>query len=550
MKELHIRQSRFEISVTWALVLLAMSPGLFSGLTSSFSWFHMLFIAALAALLLEIARRVHRLLGTFLFGLMTTFFLVEITCYQVTGLHLNAFTLSLLFERDALTNIGISLGLPGILVLAFGASLYLALKRRQPPHRFRLRWLGALALLMFGLSQLIYGLLYFYAVPGTLETQRKLALFHTPHPYHIGKLFSPVLGPHENHSFALTTSDTATTPGDTVELTLQRKPDILLIIMDSLRSKDIIRDPALAPTLMNMGSRGQLLAAQYSVSNCTHFSMFTMMTGLLPNHYGAARLNAEPLGLTPILAQSGYQVSSAEALSLNWYDIAQLLLTPATRYIAETGTMRERDRFVTERTVEFLRPQGQSPRFHIAYYNAVHFPYGDDLPITGGKGGTLAGYETAIKDMDHELALLMPYIEAQVKSGELLAIITADHGESVAGDGIVGHSSALTNEQMIVPLGVMGGRKNDLPISQTGLYSYILGELGVSVPWQSNPIILSNCDKEVPRGFAVIDGDSRTDFIYEDGFLSPTPSPDGKMPPKAEQLRAAKSLLKALTERP
>ena len=550
MQEIRIRQSRFEISVTWALVFLAMCPALISGPTSIFAWLHMLFIAALAALALEGARRLHRLAGTMLFGLITTFLMVEITCYRITGLHLNAFTLGLLFEGDALTNIGVSVALPLAIVLVFGASLFLALRRKHPPRRFRLRWLGLVALGSLLLSQLGYALFYFYAVPGVMETRRKLALFDAPHPYTAARLLTPLLGPREDHSFALSTDTSSTASAQLPDITPSRTPDILLVVMDSVRSKDILRTPGIAPTLTGLQARGQLSLAHYSASNCTHFSMFSMLTGQLPNHFGTARQNRKPMGIIPILERAGYKATSAEALSLDWYDIAQMLLTGADRYVADGGTLRKRDRFVTDTSIEILKESDENPRFHLAYYNGAHFPYGDEFPLIGVVGGTLESYQNAISEMDSELARLIAPLEARVKAGKLIIIITADHGESIEDGGITGHSSAMTEEQTVVPLGVLGAAAGELPASQAGLYGYILSQLGIATAHHENPVVLSNCGVEVPRGFAVISGNRRADFIYEDGFLSPTPSPDGKMPPKAEQLKAAKSLLKALTETP
>ena len=325
---------------------------------------------------------------------------------------------------------------------------------------------------------------------------------------------------------------------------------ILFVIADSVRALDIVQNPGIAPNIVRIGGGSDSLSlAQHSASNCTHFSMFSMLTGQLPTAFGQARRRAQPTGLTPLLQANGYRVSSAEALSLDWYDISTLLLAGAERHVADSGTAEVRDDFVTDTSIDLIRSNGNKPFFHIAYYNGAHFPYGDREPLQGLTGGTAASYREAITALDQEVGRLLTALEPQINKDNILVIVTSDHGENLLENGHIGHASSLNDAQTVVPFAVLNGGTAALPRSQLGIYDYIMGQLGVAAPpGDTNPIIVSNCSYEVPNGFAVLGQDWRADFLYEDGFLSPVTSPNGDLPPKAIQLRAAKYLVEAIRE--
>ncbi|WP_262689580.1 DUF3413 domain-containing protein [Kordiimonas aestuarii] len=539
MKDLKVRQSRFEIGITLLLLVLALSPALFSGSGSIFAFGHLFFLGTLAALLLEACRRLHRLAGTLLFAVFTALLGTEVVTYRLTGLHLNGFTFGLLFEEDALNNIGVTVLLPLVLAGVIVVSFLLAFGRPNPAQRFRLRWLTLLCAAFLAFTQLAYAVLYYQAVPGALETRRKLPFFSAPHRYYIVRALDPILGPRSSNPFAnpvpSPTAGTSTPPA----LEIPEKRNVLLVVMDSVRAKDMVADPGLAPNLASLAEKGRLTLKHYAASNCTHFSMFSMFTGKLPSGFGAARQRGESIGFVRTLQANGYETTSAEALSLDWYNLSNMLFSGVTRYVAEAKSFVEKDRFVTDTTIRLLNASHDQPYFHLAYYNGAHFPYGNLDPVLGIVGGTVESYRGAIKAMDDEIGRLLKAVGPKAAHGELVIMITADHGESVFEDGVIGHSSALTDEQLIVPFASMGANDLPPPTSQLEVADYLFSQLGLSRTVETSPVILSNCSVEVPTGFAVIDEGTRADFLYEDGILSPVAPPDKIMPPKAIQLRAA-----------
>ncbi|WP_417465363.1 sulfatase-like hydrolase/transferase [Kordiimonas sp.] len=542
------RQSLFEISITIVLISLALVPAFSMTFNLILALGHWLFLTSATLFALEAARRLRPVAGSFLFSIITAILATEILVQQLTGLHLNGFTLSLMFESGWRQNIGLSFTavLAPVALIAFSFSL----ARARPRKALRLPLRPMLALTIVGatVSQLAYALLYFEADTHVMETRRKLPFFAALHPYRAEKLLHPFLGDRPLNPFALSRADVASPERITRDLNVTRLRNILMVVADSIRAADIKADPGVAPNIAALAGYGMLSLDHYAASNCTHFSMYSMFTGNLPTAYEAARRAAAPTGLMSWLEGAGYKLSSAEALSLDWYDLSSLLFSPAKRTIASGGTAAERDSFVTETTIEILNQAGEQPFFHLAYYNGAHFPYGDNDPLPGLVGGTPESYRSAVRTTDAEIGKLL---EAVKESGrDTLVIVTSDHGESVFEHGTVGHASALTDEQMIVPFGVMGGSNLPLPGGQLGIADFILAELGAEQQQTTDtPTLLSNCSYAFPNGFAVIEDDRRADFLFEDGFLSPVPSPNGTMPPKAFQLEAAQQLVKAINNK-
>ncbi|WP_417450685.1 sulfatase-like hydrolase/transferase [Kordiimonas sp.] len=545
-----MRQSFFEISIIVMLIFLAVLPAAKLGLNLAIAipLGHAVFLCGVSLFALELARRVNRLLGTLLFGMIVALLGAEITTFALTGLHVNSFTISLLLEGNARENIGIGVALPAFLIGVVLISILLARRRPRKPKRLQLRTTLFAAVCGALFTQLAYALLFFYGTPGVVEVRRQLPFFQALHPYYIERALSPILGVRPQNPFALP-NETGGTPSRPESIHIPTPRSVLFVIMDSVRAKDIIANPAIAPNVTILGKTGQQSLNHYSASNCTHFSMFSMFTGTLPTSFGRTRQQGRPSGLVPILQANGYHVSTAEALSLDWYDLSRLLLSGADRHVAQEGTSRERDSFVTQKTIEILSRQTAQPFFHLAYYNGAHFPYGDSEPINGLTGGTINSYTNAISAVDAQVGRITDQLQELITRDNLLVIITSDHGENIFEHGIVGHASALTDEQTIVPLIALNTDNAPLPRSQTDIFGYLLRQLGAAVPHavqQPQPIILSNCSYEVPSGFAVIGTFGRADFIYEDGFLSPVASPLGHMPPKQVQLEAARQLVNVI----
>lgn len=501
-------------------------------------------------------------LGRLVFGAFAVLLLFEIFIQYLTGLHVNWFVLSLLAQDNSGLQTGFSI--PGLLLMAtlvfipaIGVSTrYSALTQRMSPLKAVFVFL-----VLFGTTQLTYASAYFAGSAKVLQVRRTLPLFWAPHPYQSNKLLGIILGPRDKNPFALsdrlaarrTTADLPRLPpGHFSNIDLETAPNILLIVADSLRSKDLRENLDIAPSLKRASAGGFFSLDHYSVSNCTHFSMYTLLTGELATGYGTARRAANPVGLFPALQQLEYRISTAESSSLDWYDLSDIVLpAEAKRWVADGEDALDNDSAVTEQTIAEMQawPEHNKPTMHLAFYQGTHYPYSDTLNIPGRTNEER--YLEAIREFDNNLGDLLETAETLPNQRETIIIVTSDHGEEFLSEGRVGHASRLTDEQVRVPFLVLGALPGPETIrSHTDVHDFLLQSIGALTeePGGGQPIILANCDYDFPNGFALLQEGERFDFYYDQGYLIPALDHEPPSNPQ-DSLKAAQQLLRLIDKR-
>jgi len=548
--------SFFELAVIMLLLAKANWPAITASVAGLLPWLHMVFLLASYLLVRLLVGRLNKWIGKLVFSCTVLLLLGDITVQQFTGLHINPFVASLLFQQGFSAEIGISGPWAITLLLAIlGATLAAARLIKKPAFLLKGRTLLILALVSGIGAQALYGLLFYKGVAEVEEVRRKLAFFTAPHAYHREKLFSIFLDSRGENPFAAAghiEEPRGQTPVD-IRAPKTRK-NILLIVTDSLRSKDIAADAALAPNLSRWGAEGLLSYDHISTSNCTHFSFYSMFTGKLPTGYGAARRSNQSVGMLKNFAASGYQLSTAESNSLDWYGVAGMIFPSSVkRYIAAEGDRNSKDKSVTAQTIEQVRAAGKAgkPFFHLAYYFGTHYPYGSSY--AGRGGGNLENYALTIRRFDNELGQLMAWINDTGLLETTIIIITSDHGEEFAATDTVGHASRLSDEQLKVPFVLVdkGSKQPGLALiqgSHLGIVPYLMGATDNKAPAPDGLEFLANCGYDYPTGFAVLSPDWRADFNYRDGYLTPSPSPGGTLPSADIQSKAAAALVSQMKD--
>ncbi len=501
-------------------------------------------------------------LGRIVFGAFTVLLLFEIVIQFLTGLHVNMFVLSLLAQNNSSLQIGVSM--PGLLLMAtlvFVAAVGISARYSSMTRHLSPLKAVAIFLVLFGTTQLTYASAYFAGSAKVLQVRRTLPFFWAPHPYQSNKLLGIVLGPRDKNPFALSDRvSPETTPdmpplsaGQFNDIDLETAPNILLIVADSLRSKDLQENLDLAPSLKRASADGFFSLNHYSVSNCTHFSMYTLLTGELAASYGTARRASGPVGLYPTLLQLGYRISTAESSSLDWYDLSDIILPAETkRWVAEGEDALENDSAVTAQTVTEIQtwPAHNQPTMHLAFYQGTHYPYSDTLNVPGRTNEER--YVEAIREFDSNLGTLLDTARTLPITRETIIIVTSDHGEEFLSEGRVGHASRLTDEQVQVPFLLIGAEPAPEAIrSHTDVSDFILQSIGAlnAEPERDRPVILANCDYDFPNGFALLQEGERFDFYYDQGYLVPA-ADHSPLSDQQSTLEAAKQLLRMIGKRP
>lgn len=511
----------------------------------------------------SVLRQLHPWAGRAFFSLTVIVLAFEAAIQFMTGMHLNWFVLSLLLQDNSSAQVGVpfSLVAGGIivaLVVLIGFSTRLEKRRFSAPVVKTLVIVSA----VFGATQFRYAYAYFDGAAEILQARRTLPFFWAPHPYQSNKLLGIVLGPravnpfsHSDIEVAKSAFEPPSSSAENRQITLDpaTAPNILLIVSDSLRSKDIRADRSLMPNLFSAATEGYLSLDHYSVSNCTHFSMYTLLTGRLATSYGSSRRRGAPTGLFPSLALAGYRLSTAESSALDWYDLSEILLPAETeRWIAETEDTIENDAAITDKTIIEIGtwPTLEVPTLHMAFYHGTHYPYSESLNTPGATN--LDRYKQSIQLFDENLGKILRSLKAQDTGRKTLVIVTSDHGEEFLSEGRVGHASRLSDEQVKVPFLMLGAVDDTSALrSHADVFGFLLDavDTGPTQPSNERPIVLANCDYDFPTGFALIDGKARYNFLYDEGYLVPGTGSDGsKNPPR--QMDAARTLLTLIKSDP
>jgi len=98
-----------------------------------------------------------------------------------------------------------------------------------------------------------------------------------------------------------------------------------------------------------------------------------------------------------------------------------------------------------------------------------------------------AAYRASIEYIDSEIGRLIRFLKCSGIWSRSLFIVTSDHGENLAGNGVFCDHSKLFDETIKVPLywrdpAIKGEKEIDALVQHVDIYPSILGRLGIEVP--------------------------------------------------------------------
>jgi|GEM_PF-1406162 len=547
LKKAHVAANRFEAVAILFLLALALWPALSFEIAVLVPLLHGLFLFSAFLLVRHYLALWRPLAAHILFAVCVSILVIEIAIHHYTSLHLNRFVLSLAFQPQAQQQIGLSSTLLYQLALVAGLA-YLAARFLHWRSHVPLRKLtyGTVACLVT--AQLMYGFLLYQRDTGLLNSQKDLVFFAGIHHYYAERIFTPLFGPRPSNPYARPFNGTATRPAQGKTWSVTERRNLLMVVVDSTRAMDIKADSTLAPNLLELGKRGYLSLDHSSVANCTHFGMHTLLSGELATSFGQARHGGKAQGIFAALAGAGYRISTTEAQSLDWYDLASIYLPGAERTIAPEGDSASRDDYVAAQTVKQLEQTKNmpgTPWAHLAYFTGPHFPYDKQASATAD------GYRATIRETDRRIGRMLHDLKAAGLLSNTLVIVTSDHGEEMFDNATIGHGSILNDAQTKVPLLILGATvPTDWIRSHRDILPFVRAEMGAA-PLRAlsrTTEVLTGCDYEFPQSFAIIDAQGRVDFRLHDGLLTPTPSPDGTIPTEDQVRRSSFKLIQVLNQ--
>ncbi len=342
-------------------------------------------------------------------------------------------------------------------------------------------------------------------------------------------------------------------------------PDLLLITIDAMRASDFganVAGTPLTPNLSELAAKGVVFTSASSVASETSPGIAGILTGLLPFRTGVlGNRNLLPPSIETLatdLADAGYQTAGF---------VANPVL--AARYGFGRGFQsfevvppqadepKARARQVFARALRFLRhSRPDRPRFLWLHLFEPHGPYRppadavspwDVSAFTGptetplcppqhdGGFGCIPSYQQAVREPSHDSRTYSRNYAGEIRDldravGEFLReptvarqlpgsvlIVTADHGEAMAGDHgfFFSHGHPLYQDQVAVPLFILApglgpGAVNE-PVSTVDILATTLALLHLPTPKDTDGIDLFS------RSPGVVAGDSTQGSFFRSG---------------------------------
>lgn len=236
-------------------------------------------------------------------------------------------------------------------------------------------------------------------------------------------------------------------------------PHIVLYVVDALRADALGLYGAgggRSPVLDALGREGVVFDHAYAAASWTKPSVTTLFTSLYPATHGVgARYYSDALPssvttLAEVLAAAGYMTAQ---FSANPFTGALSNLDQGFDVAETSGALSAGRRgppptagALHDRAAEWLLRQPAAPAF--AYLHAV-----DTHPPFAVAGATAReAYDASLAALDAAIGDFRRRLAAGGIGGNLLVVVTADHGEAFGEHGREGHGQSVYDEEVRVPL--------------------------------------------------------------------------------------------------
>lgn len=335
--------------------------------------------------------------------------------------------------------------------------------------------------------------------PARVESDRR---------WHLAEVPIPVNGEPEALRVRFATENAADTLGSSLpvwgdptllapEVAPRRPHQIVLVSLDTLRARSMsvygFGDSETTPYFEQLASEGTLFEQAFTTYSNTLASHVSMLTGLYPathRRFGLRKVGSRPFVLlAERLREAGYETA---AFTENALLDSRVFRHGFGTYYENKGIMPgagdAEDTF--RRALEWARSQADKPYFLFVHTYEVHAPYSSDeesaeelalsgVPTLQKVESLRRAYEKEIRRLDGMVAELVVALDELPRAGELLLVVTADHGEEFFEHGLLLHAQ-LFDEVMHIPMlmrlpGVIPeGLRVDSPVSLVDIVPTVL----------------------------------------------------------------------------
>lgn len=433
---------------------------------------------------------------------------LDLVIYKIFKFHLNAMVLDLVFAPGGLSTLDQNLKMIAIYIMAFftlalASFLLLKLARNGGSRLFNF-------LMIFSLSCLAIekGMSAWAVSADYTPFTKNFKVYPLYQPLKMRSFMEKTFGLKADRDEVKFSSSASGLryPLNPIKLEpLTQKPNILLIVIDSLRFD--IFTAEIMPEIHSFAreNKASVFLNHYSGGNATRFGIFSIFYGLYGNYWEKILGERKSPVLIDVLNELGYEIGIFASARITYpeFDRTCFVSIPYSKIFDKpSGDKIEKDRAITAAASDFISKNSRKPFFAFVFYDALHGSY--DYPSGMEK------FSGASKEVDH--LFLRPsnissaflryknsaYFEDSL-AGELISllkekkllsntivIVTGDHGEPFYERGYYGHNQGYCDYEIKPPLIFYApGKKpvaTSFPTSHMDIAPTLLELLGVKNP--------------------------------------------------------------------
>ena len=436
-------------------------------------------VAYTVALPFSLHGRSYRIVAPLAAGLVTIAVAIDSQIYRALGFHINGLVVKVLVQPGSLRETGIPTW--EVVVFVVVAALWLGLElvsggwflRRCASPRPSLRW-AALAFGLLLVERVYTATLVFFGGPAVFAAGQVLPL---QVPLRMNGFLARVtgrgttelrdpLGPEALRSAARLPLGI---PAGTVRFT--RRPDIVLVLIESLRADFF--DSLTMPRLALRAEQGSVFARHYASASSTHYTLFSLFFGLQSQKLEAVIGSGRAPLLFGAVKANGYRIRLLAASSVDWMGMRATVFGDVQGDLETDyqGIGATRDSAMIAHAEAWVAAADTAPVFVMLFFDGTHFNYtypprsARFAPVWEGGSSVKAARvapelilrraRNAAYEVDWKLDDFLTWF-AQRRGKAPLVMVTGDHGEEFREHGHIAHGSSVTNEQIHVPMVVLG----------------------------------------------------------------------------------------------
>ncbi len=329
-------------------------------------------------------------------------------------------------------------------------------------------------------------------------------------------------------SATLTDTDT---PDGIVSVTDLSARNLVVVHVDTLRRDHLLQYGYSRDTTPGMHTRDwKVITGEYGTTSWTVPSTGSALTGLIPEHHGAVRVDEASEIESALTGETLAEVLGAQGFATGFFSSNSILVgesgfdrgfdisflqddfetvflagiaTEATDWLATVPA--DQRFFVWLQPMDVHLPYSQLPEYRGTWSDPDLVPFSFDDPepdLTFRNAWTAADeagraeleqvmadlYDEQILSLDGGLTQLLDSLEASGRLEDTLVVVTSDHGETLgdAQDGVIGHGGNVRQELVALPWMMWHPRLEAAPSeclsSNVDLMPTVLAGLGVAAP--------------------------------------------------------------------